>query len=124
MCLLMSLTSCAAAFSSGPWQVGVDTYPAGAQVFYRGEPVGQTPCTVEVTSKSSRVSLRLDGYHMQEAELGTRSNGGAVAIGFLLFGPLELIVDAAADAWVRVIDDPITVRLSPAASPTPPVWHR
>lgn len=116
----LSLCSCAATFGSGPFAVPIDSEPQGAIVSYRGHDVGRTPCTVSMTTKSDRLTLRLDGYRPQEVGVRPTSNGGWVLLGILLWGPFELFAAAMSDSWTGLSTDPLKVPLSSTAVDGPP----
>lgn len=120
--VLLPLCSCAATLGKGPFAVPVDSDPQGAIVSYRGANVGRTPCTVSMRSDCHKLTLTLDGHHPQEVIVSTTSNGPLVLLGILLWGPFELIVDAAANAWESIDTYPLSVPLTPSAEPAPRPW--
>lgn len=111
------LTSCAAMFGTSPSPAKITSDPPGATVIYRGTPVGVTPCDVKMKHNNSVLTLRMDGFHEREADLGSQSNGGLIFFGFFLWGPLELLFDAAADAWSCTDTRPFSIELAPVAGP-------
>ena len=121
---LFAATSCATIKSSGPWFVPVDTYPPGARVIYRGNNAGTTPCEVRITKESSQMTIRKDGYHDQLIELGRVGNGYEVLFGTLLFGPFELLLDAASNSWTSINGAPVALELTANDQRAPETWER
>ena len=122
--LLPMLTSCAAMMGTGPVTIPVSSDPPGATVVYRGNDVGVTPCSFPMKHRDREFALRLDGYHRHDVDVGGKGNGGLVFVGFLLWGPLEILIDAAAGAFSRPNDGHVHVALVPAGEPCPPLWER
>ena len=110
--MMMMLCSCAATLGRGPFVVPIDSDPRGATVTQGGYSLGVTPCKVTLNAQDSVVMLELDGFAPREVDVGKRNNTGLVILGFLLWGPIELIVDACAGTWHRINTDPIVVPMS------------
>lgn len=122
-CLLLSLLcSCAATFGTLPRSTFIDSDPRGADIVYRGKVVGITPCNITPKHNYSALTLTKDGYHSRDVELGKDSNGGWVLLGFLLWGPLELLFDAGADAFSATSDEPVTIPLATKDQKALPPW--
>lgn len=120
---LVALASCATITGRGTYHVPVDSVPAGAAVSYRGARVGVTPCTVVMSTQSSRITLQLDGYHDQVAEAGSSVN--PMLFGNILFGGLVgLAIDGVSGAGGQISETPMLIALTPAAEPEPDVWGR
>lgn len=119
---LLFLCSCAAVFGGGSATIPVDSTPRDAVVEYRGVGVGRTPCLVRVSPDDTKLVLTLDGHHPQQVDVVTESNAGLVVFGFLLWGPVELLVDAIANSWHSVDERPLVVPLTPSTSPAPKAW--
>jgi len=122
--LLLPMCSCAAAFGTGPFMVPFDSRPPGAVVRYKNQNVGVTPCTIRMDNDERSAFLSLDGFHGIEVDVGDAPNGGLVFIGILLWGPFEIVVDAAAGAFSRTDDRPVNVTMTPKAEAPPPKWSR
>lgn len=121
---LLPLTGCAALFAPDPVAVAIDSRPQGAIISYQGHDIGRTPATVALRAETSTVTLRLDGHHPREVDVGTIGNGNYVLGGFLLWGPIELLIDAIANAWKRIDGAPLLVELAPEDTTSLPVWTR
>lgn len=124
LALLPLLTSCAAMMGTGPVTIPVSSDPPGATVVYNGNDVGITPCSFSMKHRDREFALRLDGYHRHDVDVGGKGNGGLVVLGFLLWGPLEFVFDAAAGAFSRPDDGHVHIVLVPAAEPRPAKWIR
>lgn len=121
---VLPLCSCAAMFAPKSAIVAIDSDPQGAIISYQGHDVGRTPASVTIRSGSHVVTLRAEGCHPLEVDVGSVGNGAYVFFGFFLWGPFELIIDAAAGAWSRPNDDPVRVELAPDSGQPLPRWQR
>jgi len=121
---LCLLPSCAAAFGTGPFLVPISSAPPGATVRYRNNEVGVTPCTITMQNDLQTVHLSLPGHHRHEVDVGTVDNAGWVLAGFLIWGPFELIWDAAAGAFTRTNDAAVHIVLRPTDQSAPLKWER
>lgn len=119
---LLFLCSCAAVFGGGSATIPVDSTPRDAVVEYRGVGVGRTPCLVTVHPDDTKLVLTLEGHHPQQVDVVATGNGGLVVFGFLLWGPVELLVDAIANAWYSVDERPLLVPMTPSTAPAPAAW--
>jgi len=111
---------------SASYAVPVASNPPGATVVYQGADVGVTPCTISMRKRCTEIALHLDGYHPHKVDVGfgSAANGGWFLLGFLLFGPFELIVDVVADGFTGVNESPVRIDLVPSANPPPSTWKR
>lgn len=117
------LCSCAAMMTHGPSVVPIDSRPQGAIVSYRGHDMGRTPCCVPMQGVST-VTLRLEGHHARQVDVGTVSNADLVLAGILFFGPFELLFDLFNNAWTSVDGNPVLVELAPDDGAPLPMWER
>lgn len=122
-CLLLSLLcSCAANIGTIPRPVLVDSSPRGAEVVYQGLTHGFTPCTFAPKHDDSRFTLKLDGHHTRQVDLGREGNVGLVLGGILLLGPLEIISAALTNAFSRTRDTPVSITLAPSDAEPLETW--
>lgn len=121
---LLPLCSCAALFAPKSAAVAIDSDPQGAIISYRGHDVGRTPASVTIRNESLVVTLRAEGCHPLDVDVGSIGNGAYVFFGVFMWGPFELIADAASGAWSHPNDAPVRVELAPDSGPPLPPWVR
>lgn len=119
------LPSCASMMARSPVMVPIAAEPPGASVTYHGAQVGRTPCTIEMQTRDGNlVDLALEGYHKQTVNVGWSGGGWVpVFIGFLMFGPVEIVGDLIGGTD-RPDCDPVMVKLVPESEPAPACWCR
>jgi hypothetical protein len=119
--LPLVMCSCAALRGRGPFFVPIDSTPRGATVSQGIYKLGTTPCRVHLTPRDTVVQVSLDGYAERTVDVGTVSNIGLIFMGFIFWGPIELVTAAMADAEKGVDTRPVHVSMSKEARPR---WHR
>jgi hypothetical protein len=119
---LLTLAGCGAVLQRGPFEVPIESVPAGAVVRYQGEVVGITPCWVPVRADDRRVCLELAGHHPQCIDVGCRTNPWLLAN--VVTAGLGFLVDVALGTHVVPNTDVARVYLSPVAAPPLAMWRR
>ena len=100
----ITIGGCASMFGDNTRQVSVNSEPSGANVYYRGQLVGQTPTTVNLENVSSPAVLKLEkqGYTAQFATVNTEFQ----PIGLLnIFFPPGFLIDTFAGNSMRISKD-------------------
>ena len=108
--------------TTGPFQVPVDTRPAGAVVVHQGKEVGVTPCLVTVTRSARLFELRREGYHAEVVDVGTLRNpwvdGNVVTLG------LGVVVDVILGSNRNPDTGPVLIQLMRDDGPERGGWVR
>lgn len=105
--LVLMLTSCGTILNGPPYMVHVKSSPNDAQVYYKDQWVGKTPCLVAMDAWSMDLVLKAPGCADTTYEVASHNNWwGTIGNAFLLFPGvfIGIFVDSATGAF-RVPDE-------------------
>jgi predicted small secreted protein len=114
-CALL-LTNCGTIMQGARQEVSVSSSPTSARILIDGQPMGQTPVTLDLKRKDKHtVRLELDGY--QPYEMAMRRSVSYWVAGNIIFGGLiGLAVDAISGGMYKLSPEQITAELAAGTS--------
>lgn len=107
-----ALVGCATIINGSNARVQVQSEPPGAIVYVDGNPVGETPLTVQVSHDNHHVRLAKPGYAAAQAQL-TASFSGWSLVGFSFIVPV--LIDIGTGAITSLDQSAIYLHLQPTA---------
>ena len=107
----VALASCATLFNDKNPPIGINSNPAGAEVFVDGNYVGTTPVEVKLSvRKEHAIVFRKDGYEDKTYHLSNFVGVGWIVLD-ILGGLVPIIVDAATGDWMELSQENVAVAL-------------
>ena len=108
---VLVLSSCATLFNDKDPPIGIDSNPAGAEVFVNGNYVGTTPVEVKLTVRQEHaIVFRKEGYEDKTYHLSNSVGVGWIVLD-ILGGLVPIIVDAATGDWMELNQETVNVVL-------------
>lgn len=113
---ILGATGCGSIVHGRTQAITVSSDPSGATVYYEGAPRGETPTTIEVSRRPSRVLLTLKkpGYEEAELEIANGVSMWALLGNFVFGGIPGWVIDAATGSFGAYHQDSYKVALDPA----------
>jgi hypothetical protein len=110
------LANCGTIIHGTTQEVSISSNPTNARILVDGQPIGQTPATLDLKRKDKHtVRLELGGYQPYEMAM-SRSVSGWIAGNILFGGLIGLAVDAISGGMYKLSPEQITAEMRAAGT--------